>query len=114
MADHSASRQVLMDLRARLVHQLKELGANESGDLRRDLDFGEGFADAAAITAERTEVLGIVDSLKVHLDKVDASLARIDNGTYGTCAGCSNRIAPERMEARPVSRLCIVCKSARS
>ena len=113
MADHSAARQVLMELRTRLVHQLTELGANESGDLRRDLDFGEGFADAAAITAERTEVLGIVDSLKVHLDKVDASLARIDNGTYGTCAGCSNRIAPERMEARPVSRLCIDCKSAR-
>ena len=114
MADYSAAREPLLELRTRLVHRLKELGANESGDLRRDLDFGEGFADAAAITAERTEVLGIVESLKVHLDKVDASLARIDDGTYGICAGCSNLIPPERMEARPVSRLCINCKSARA
>lgn len=114
MADYSAAREALLELRTRLVHRLKELGANESGDLRRDLDFGEGFSDAAAITAERTEVLGIVESLKVHLGKVDASLARIDAGTYGVCAGCSNRIAPERMEARPVSRLCINCKSARA
>lgn len=114
MADYSAARVVLLDLRNRLVHQLTELGANESGELRRDLDFGEGFADAAAVTAERTEVLGIVDSIKTRLGQVNDSLARIHNSTYGVCAGCSNRIAPERMEARPVSRLCIDCKSARN
>ena len=113
MADYSAPRHVLLDLRARLVHQLAELGADESGDLRRDIDFGESFSDAAATTAERTEVLGIVESLKVHLDQVDASLVRIDNGAYGICSGCSKRIPPERMEVRPVSRSCIDCKSAR-
>jgi DnaK suppressor protein len=112
MVEYPAAREILLKERARLVHQLRELGANESGNLRRDLDFGEGFADAAAVTAERTEVLGIVDSLKTRLDKVDASLARIDDGTYGICARCSDRIAPERMEALPISRLCISCKSA--
>ena len=114
MADHTAAREKLLADRARLVHQLSELGANESGDLRRDLDFGEGFADAAATTAERTEVLGIVDTLKTHLDKVDASLARIEDGTYGVCSRCTNRIPPERMEARPISRLCVRCKSSRT
>ena len=113
MADYSAAREILLKERERLVHQLAELGATESGDLRRHLGFREGFADAAAITAERTEVLGIVEALKTHLDKVDGSLARIEDGTYGTCAGCSDTIALERMEARPISRLCIRCKSAR-
>ena len=113
MVDHSAARKILMEERARLVHQLSQLGATESGNLRRDLDFGEGFADAAATTVERTGVLGIVDSLKTHLDKVDASLARIEDGTYGFCSGCGILIPPERMEVRPISRLCVRCKSAR-
>ena len=112
MADYSAARTVLLEDRAKLVHQLADLGANEDGELRRDLDFGEGFADAAAITAERTEVIGLVDTLKTHLDKVDEALGRIDDGTYGTCESCGTRISPERMEARPISSLCVDCKSA--
>ena len=114
MVDHSAAREILLKERARLLHQMTGLGATESGDLRRDLGSGEGFADAAAITAERTEVLGIVDSLKTHLDQVGASLVRIEEGTYGICSGCGNRIALERMEVRPISRSCIRCKSARA
>lgn len=113
MADYAAAREILLEEREKLVLQMKELGANEAGDLRSDLDFGEGFSDAGAVTAERTEVLGIVDSLKTHLDEVDSSLRRIDDNTYGICARCSNRISPERMEARPRSRLCVKCKSNR-
>ena len=112
MADYSSAREILLEEREKLVHQLKELGATESGALRSDLDFGEGFSDAGAVTAERTEVLGIVESLKSHLGEVDASLARIDDNTYGTCARCANRISPERMEVRPRSRLCVKCKTA--
>ncbi len=112
MADYSAARAVLLEDRAKLVHQLADLGANEDGDLRRDLDFGEGFADAAAVTAERTEVLGLVETLKRHLDKVDGALERIEDGSYGTCESCGTRISPERMEARPISSLCVNCKSA--
>lgn len=114
MADYSAAREILLEERAKLVLQLKDLGANEAGDLRSDLDFGEGFADAGAVIAERTEVLGIVESLKTHLDEVDSSLRRIEDSTYGVCARCSNQISPERMEARPRSRLCVKCKSGRS
>lgn len=111
--DYTAAREILLKEREKLVHHLKELGATESGDLRSDLDFGEGFSDAGTVITERTEVLGIVESLKVHLAEVDASLGRIADNTYGICARCSNRISPERMEARPRSRLCVKCKSAR-
>lgn len=99
--------------REKLVRQLIELGADESGDLRRDLDFGEGFSDAAAATAERTKVLGRVESVLNRLGEVDAALARIEDGSYGICAQCGTVISPQRMEARPVSALCVACKSAR-
>lgn len=97
--------------RERLVRQLEELGASETGDLRSDVEFGDGFADAAAATAERTEVLGLVDTLKSQLDSVDKALGRIDKGLYGICASCGTEIAPARLEARPESILCVDCKS---
>lgn len=98
--------------RANLVHQLEELGATESGDLRDDVDFGEGFADAAAATAERTEVLGLVESLKRALDDVDGALDQIAQGTYGACRECGKQIGAERMEHRPESTRCVDCKSS--
>jgi RNA polymerase-binding protein DksA len=97
--------------RANILHQLSELGADESGDLVGDRDYGEGFADAAAVTAERTELLGLVESLKRMLADIDAALARIEEGTYGTCARCGNEIGEARLEFRPESIYCVSCKS---
>lgn len=103
--------QALRETRDNLVHQLAELGANEDGELRDDVDFGEGFADAAAATAERTEVIGLVESIKKALDEVDTALERIDEGSYGTCANCGNEIGEARLEFRPESVLCVDCKA---
>ena len=111
--DLDAARAGLAAEREKLVHQMRELGATESGDLRPDFDFGEGFADAAAITAERTEVLGLVDTLKSRLNSVDAALVQIEAGTYGTCDSCGDQISAARLEARPESILCVECKSKR-
>jgi RNA polymerase-binding protein DksA len=110
--DTSEAKTILTEERVRLVHQLDELGAAESGDLRSDLDFGDSFADAGSVTAERTEVLGLVDSIKGQLDDVDAALARIEAGKYGICANCGKKIPQARLEARPESILCIECKTA--
>ncbi len=106
-----AAKDALLKEREKLIHQLNELGANERGELRSDVDLGEGFADAAAITAERTERLGIADSLKSMLDSVDNALAHIEDGTYGVCEHCGKEINPARLEARPSSLLCVDCKS---
>ena len=109
--DIPTAKKALKSERENLVHQLGELGATESGDLKADLDFGESFADAAAVTAERTEVLGLVDSLKRQLENIDNALAHIAAGTYGTCDNCGEEIGADRMKFRPESVLCIDCKS---
>jgi len=109
--DTASAEKALREERAQLVHQLAELGAAETGDLRSDIDFGGSFADAAAVTAERTEVLGVVDSLKSQLDAVDRALGHIADGTYGTCDNCGLEISAARLEARPASVLCIDCKT---
>ena len=104
----------LREERKNLVHQLAELGATESGELRSDYDFGEGFADAAAATAERTEVIGLIDSLKSMLEDVDRALDRIEDGSYGICSQCGKKISAARLEARPESTLCVDCKNKNS
>jgi len=109
--DIAGAEKALRKERAHLVHQMDDLGAAESGDLRADLDFGESFADAAAVTAERTEVMGVVESLKHQLDDVDKALAHIAAGTYGTCDNCGKEIGADRMAFRPESVLCVDCKS---
>ena len=107
----SNAEQRLREERANLVHQLSELGADEEGDLRDDIEYSDGFADAAASTAERTEVIGLVESLKTMLDEVDTALSRVADGTYGTCVTCGKGIGAARLEFRPESVQCVECKA---
>jgi DnaK suppressor protein len=45
------------------------------------------------------------------LSKIDAALAKIDQGEYGNCVMCGEPIGLARLRARPVAELCIECKS---
>ncbi len=109
--DTAAAEEALREERQTIVHQMEELGATESGDLTGEMNFGDGFSDAGAATAERTEVLGVVEALRVQVEGIDAALARIEEGTYGTCASCGKEIGAARLEFRPSSILCVSCKS---
>lgn len=40
---------------------------------------------------------------------IDAALARIDNGVYGTCLSCSEPISAARLDAVPHAALCRNC-----
>jgi len=113
MVDYDATRAILAGERAKLVRQLDELGATETGELKSGLNLGEGFADAGAITAERTELLGLAESLSTQVEDIDSALAAIAAGTYGLCSSCGLEIPPARLEARPSSTLCVTCKSKR-
>lgn len=44
------------------------------------------------------------------MSKIEAALARIDAGTFGRCTSCGEPISAARLEARPVTELCIDCK----
>ena len=44
-----------------------------------------------------------------HLVQIEATLKRIEAGTYGRCQTCGRPIAPERLEALPWALDCIEC-----
>lgn len=93
-----------------LDRQLADYGASGDGI---DVALGEGFADSGQATAERTEALGIVESLRNQRSDVVAALERIDTGTYGRCDNCGNEIPEARLEAVPAARLCVSCAQRR-
>jgi len=47
---------------------------------------------------------------KHFLDKIDAALKKIEDGSFGNCDECGEEITIKRLEARPETTLCIRCK----
>ncbi len=47
------------------------------------------------------------------LKLVTAALGSLTGGDYGACAQCEEPIGYRRLKARPESRFCLVCQSAR-
>ena len=91
-----------------LLSRLGEMGLSDG-----TLAFDQNFADSSQVTAERGEVEAVAGSLRETLSDVENALRKLDMGTFGTCEGCGQPIAPARLEAKPAARLCMDCASRR-
>jgi DnaK suppressor protein len=67
--------------------------------------------DRATLETDRSYILRIRDRERKLILKIRDALDRIDAGTYGTCEICGCEIAEKRLLARPVTTMCIGCKS---
>ena len=47
------------------------------------------------------------------LEEIDAALARIRLGSYGTCLTCADAIPYERLEIVPAADRCVACQAVR-
>lgn len=108
----SRLRKELEAERESLLGQLREQGAEPRGDRVAHMDVDDNFADSAAATAERSEKLALISTERERLADVEAALARMDEGTYGTCEVCGRPIPEARLEARPLSARCVDCATA--
>ena len=64
-------------------------------------------ADVGTELFERERDLAIMERVDAELADVDAALARLDQGTYGTCEACGRAIPDARLEALPATRFCV-------
>lgn len=67
--------------------------------------------DRATLETDRNFTLRIRDRERKLISKIREALERIDAGTYGVCEICGGDIAEKRLTARPVTTMCIACKS---
>lgn len=97
-----------------LNDMLQEALNNGNSTIENMNDSNEYFADPAdRATAEsdRAFTLRIRDRERRLISKIRSALQRIEDGSYGICEECGEEISVPRLKARPVTRLCINCKS---
>lgn len=66
--------------------------------------------DLASSEYTQSMIFRLRDREKFLLVKIDKALARIETGGFGVCEKCEEEISTKRLEARPVTTLCIRCK----
>jgi len=67
--------------------------------------------DRASLESDRNFELRIRDRERMLINKIRQALERIKDGTFGLCESCDDVIGTERLRARPVTTLCIDCKT---
>jgi len=79
----------------------------EPGDTQFDEESGEGDT----LSVERERDLALSTAARQTVEEIEKALARMDDGTYGYCEVCGDRIPVPRLEAIPWADQCVKCKS---
>jgi DnaK suppressor protein len=103
----SKYRRLLLEEKQKILNNTKNAVKYE---LTLSTDDLPDETDLAASEINQNLVFKLRDRERQLLSKIDEALARMDEGTFGTCMDCEEPIEPRRLEARPVSTLCIACK----
>jgi DnaK suppressor protein len=98
------NQDVLARIRADLERERDELRSQLE---EQGIDFDENFADSGQVAAEQGEHRALIDRLTSALRDVDRALAKLDDGSFGTCEVCGDEIPEPRLEAMPSARYCI-------
>jgi len=101
---HKSLLQRRAELMKRLGIEIRDLGNsrmnNQSGD-SADAAFDAGSNEISSQLAE-------IEARE--LNQVQRAIARLKQGTYGTCEVCSVKIPVARLNALPYSTMCIGCQ----
>jgi DnaK suppressor protein len=76
------------------------------------VDSGDDIADLGTKAFTREQELALVTSIRGRMDQVEHALARLDQGSYGTCESCGQDIPVARLAAFPAVTQCVGCKAA--
>jgi DnaK suppressor protein len=105
-------RERLLQERTQLLQRIAEQrgGLVSRADMAAD-HFDNSFQSRAQIRTERQTEFAINEHKTAELGDIDASLERIDAGTYGQCTDCGVIIPPARLSAYPTAKRCIDCQT---
>ena len=105
----------LLTIKKKLIKQREELLSEAENTLTSKITAEkETFpdpTDQAVAELDSNFTLRLRGREQKLLKKIDEAIARIESGTYGVCESCGEQISAKRLEARPVTTLCIECKT---
>lgn len=100
------------DIRIDLERQRTELLGEATAMMNRtDVEAYSDLSDQASAEFDQSFVIRLKEREQKLLKKIDGALERIGKKTYGICDGCGEEIPYQRLKARPVTTLCIDCKT---
>lgn len=113
-ADEGSLREKkIQDIKKRLLEQ-KEALLSEAGialNALPDESIFPELGDQASAEIDRNFMLKLRGRERKLLKKIEEAVEKIDAGTYGVCEACGEEINVKRLEARPVTTMCIECKT---
>lgn len=99
-------RELWEGIRREVFHKL---GEDHARQFERALDGGDSsVADLLEDTG-----LSLADLRTDELTRIDETLAKIENGTYGICDDCGEPIGEDRLKVMPYAVYCVRCKERR-
>jgi len=98
-----------------LVEQKRQILQNASRTLGGEIHLDpDDFPDEIDLASSES-ALSFTGKLRAReaalLVKIDRALEKMDEGEFGICENCGEKIGIKRLEARPVAELCIECKT---
>jgi DnaK suppressor protein len=99
-------RRDLERQRAAILDEVGEVLTN-----RPDLEAFPDVSDQASAEVDQNFSMRIREREQKLLKKIDEALERMNAATYGICERCGGDIPYKRLKARPVTTLCIECKT---
>src|ERR1700739_4984434 len=96
-------RQKLLAWKEDILKEAKETLQHLQDENQNDHDLAAG----ASSETDRAIELRARDRQRKLIAKIDAALARIEDGTYGYCEETGEPISLRRLEARPIATLSI-------
>ncbi len=102
------------DIVARLGARRLELTAEldrltEPPEEGASVSFGKRIGDGTSEAVERLATTATARSIFASIEDIDRALAKLADGSYGTCDRCGGAIAQERLEYRPATSVCVAC-----
>lgn len=71
------------------------------------ISFGKRVGDGTAMAVDRLSAVTAHDNLAAILEQVRRALAKLEEGSYGSCDACGEPIGEGRLEARPWAVRCL-------
>jgi RNA polymerase-binding transcription factor DksA len=104
-----ARRAEIQDDVSYMADEMRSIGIEEDDE---NGSLGNHIAEDGSSVAEAERIVTVTEDFQDILAQIDSALERMNEGTYGICLRCGQKISEERLEAFPYVAYCIVCQSA--
>jgi DnaK suppressor protein len=113
-----AAKNRYNELKMMLENRRRELVNEVQGRMRdvRDTDKEREVLDqgeSSEVDIQEDIEFALIQMKSETLNKIDAALRRLDEGTYGGCFECGDEISEARLRALPFAVRCKDCEEAR-